>query len=147
MDEQQQNTVSELEQLCTEAGMRMTEQRRIIARVISNARDHPDVEALHRRAVAIDTGISIATVYRTVRLFEEAGILTKHDFGDGRSRYETVSNDHHDHLIDLQSGKVIEFTNEEIEVLQKEVARKLGYKLVDHLLELYCTPLDDNQDG
>ena len=125
----------------------MTEQRRIIARVISEASDHPDVEALHRRAVDIDAGISIATVYRTVRLFEEAGILTRHDFGDGRSRYETVSDDHHDHLIDLQSGKVIEFTNEEIEVLQREVARKLGYKLIDHRLELYCVPLDDNQDS
>jgi len=147
MTDHQSNTESELEKLCTDAGMRMTEQRRIIARVISNASDHPDVEALHRRAVAIDAGISIATVYRTVRLFEEAGILTRHDFGDGRSRYETVSNDHHDHLIDLQSGKVIEFTNEEIEVLQKEVARKLGYKLVDHRLELYCVPMDDGQDS
>ena len=147
MSEQQSNAISDLEKLCTDAGMRMTEQRRIIARVISDAHDHPDVEALHRRAVAIDSGISIATVYRTVRLFEEAGILTRHDFGDGRSRYETVSNDHHDHLIDLQTGKVIEFTNDEIEVLQKEVASKLGYKLVDHRLELYCVPLDENQDS
>ncbi|MGC6472694.1 MAG: Fur family transcriptional regulator [Parvibaculales bacterium] len=147
MSEQQSNAISDLEKLCTDAGMRMTEQRRIIARVISDAHDHPDVEALHRRAVAIDAGISIATVYRTVRLFEEAGILTRHDFGDGRSRYETVSNDHHDHLIDLQTGKVIEFTNDEIEVLQKEVASKLGYKLVDHRLELYCVPLDENQDS
>ncbi|MGC6512182.1 MAG: Fur family transcriptional regulator [Parvibaculales bacterium] len=147
MSDLQSNTESDLEKLCAEAGMRMTEQRRIIARVITDADDHPDVEALHRRAVRIDSGISIATVYRTVRLFEEAGILTRHDFGDGRSRYETVSDDHHDHLIDLQSGKVIEFTNEEIEVLQKEVARKLGYKLVDHRLELYCVPLGDSQDG
>lgn len=147
MNEQTPSAESELEKLCSDAGMRMTEQRRIIARVISEASDHPDVEALHRRAVDIDAGISIATVYRTVRLFEEAGILTRHDFGDGRSRYETVSDDHHDHLIDLQSGKVIEFTNEEIEVLQREVARKLGYKLIDHRLELYCVPLDDNQDS
>ncbi|MGC6475950.1 MAG: Fur family transcriptional regulator [Parvibaculales bacterium] len=135
--------MSEIEKLCEQAGMRMTGQRRIIARVISKADDHPDVDALYQRAVKLDENISIATVYRTVRLFEEAGILTRHDFGDGRSRYETVSDDHHDHLIDLQTGKVIEFTNEEIEVLQKEVARKLGYKLVDHRLELYCMPLDD----
>ncbi len=145
----QENTpnISELEKLCVEAGMRMTEQRRIIARVISEANDHPDVEALYHRAAKLDAGISIATVYRTVRLFEEAGILTRHDFGNGRARYETVSDDHHDHLIDLQSGKVIEFTNEEIEVLQKEVARKLGYKLVDHRLELYCTPLNTDKAG
>ena len=134
--------LSALEQLCEEAGMRMTGQRRVIARVISEATDHPDVEALHRRAVRQDAGISIATVYRTVRLFEEAGILTRHDFGDGRSRYEPISDDHHDHLIDLQSGKVVEFTNEDIEELQRQVARKLGYKLVDHRLELYGVPLD-----
>ncbi len=138
--------MSDIEKLCEQAGMRMTGQRRIIARVISKADDHPDVDALYQRAVKLDENISIATVYRTVRLFEEAGILTRHDFGDGRSRYETVSDDHHDHLIDLQTGKVIEFTNEEIEVLQKEVARKLGYRLVDHRLELYCMPLNDGSD-
>lgn len=138
--------MSDIEKLCEQAGMRMTGQRRIIARVISKADDHPDVDALYQRAVKLDENISIATVYRTVRLFEEAGILTRHDFGDGRSRYETVSDDHHDHLIDLQTGKVIEFTNEEIEVLQKEVARKLGYRLVDHRLELYCMPLNNGSD-
>ncbi len=141
MNNKQADKPDTLEQLCEQAGMRMTSQRRIIARVISEATDHPDVEALHRRAVRQDAGISIATVYRTVRLFEEAGILTRHDFGDGRSRYEPISDDHHDHLIDLQSGKVVEFTNEKIEELQREVARKLGYKLVDHRLELYGVPL------
>lgn len=121
--------------------MRMTGQRRVIARILSASEDHPDVEAVHRRAVREDSAISMATVYRTVRLFEEAGILARHDFGDGRSRYETVADEHHDHLIDLQSGKVIEFTNEMIEQLQHEVAEKLGYELVDHRLELYGVPL------
>ena len=134
-----------LENLCVEKGMRMTEQRRIIARVLSDAEDHPDVEEVYRRASAIDDKISIATVYRTVRLFEDAGILEKHDFRDGRARYEQASDDHHDHLIDLQSGKVIEFRNEEIERLQEIVARELGYRLVDHRLELYGTPLKDNE--
>ena len=119
----------------------MTEQRRIIARVLSAAEDHPDVEEVYRRAAEIDENISIATVYRTVRLFEDAGILEKHDFRDGRARYEQATEDHHDHLIDLQSGEVIEFRNEEIEKLQEFVARELGYKLVDHRLELYGTPL------
>tara|TARA_B100000927_G_C16398475_1_gene442364 strand:- start:327 stop:782 length:456 start_codon:yes stop_codon:yes gene_type:complete len=146
---------SEIEVLCERAGMRMTGQRRVIARILSESDDHPDVEVLHRRAILEDSGISIATVYRTVKLFEEAGILTRHDFGDGRSRYETISEDHHDHLIDLQSGKVIEFSNDAIEELQRQVAEKLGYKLVDHRLELYGVPLehgksagasDDNQD-
>ena len=136
------NTGTDIEHLAVTAGMRMTEQRRVIARVLTLANDHPDVEEVHRRAVLDDAGISIATVYRTVRLFEEAGILTRHDFGDGRARYEPVSDDHHDHLIDIQTGQVIEFTNEAIEELQKEVARKLGYKLVDHRLELYGVPLD-----
>ncbi|CAI8411458.1 MAG: transcriptional repressor [Rhizobiales bacterium TMED143] len=136
------NTGTDIEHLAVTAGMRMTEQRRVIARVLTLANDHPDVEEVHRRAVLEDAGISIATVYRTVRLFEEAGILTRHDFGDGRARYEPVSDDHHDHLIDIQTGQVIEFTNEAIEELQKEVARKLGYKLVDHRLELYGVPLD-----
>jgi len=130
-----------LEQLCVEKGMRMTEQRRVIARVLSDAHDHPDVEEVHRRAVKVDPRISIATVYRTVRMFEEAGILARHDFRDGRSRYEEASDDHHDHLIDLQSGKVIEFHDEAIERLQQEVARRLGYRLVDHRLELYAVPL------
>lgn len=132
---------SKIEILCEKAGMRMTGQRRVIARILSESEDHPDVEALHRRAVREDAGISIATVYRTVKLFEEAGILTRHDFGGGRARYETISEDHHDHLIDLQSGKVIEFTNEEIEELQRQVAEKLGYRLVDHRLELYGLPI------
>ena len=133
---------SDIETLAAKAGMRMTDQRRVIARVLSEAQDHPDVEEVYNRAVAEDEAISIATVYRTVRLFEEAGILTRHDFGDGRARYEPASDDHHDHLIDIQSGQVIEFTNEAIEELQREVARKLGYKLVDHRLELYGVPLE-----
>ncbi len=120
----------------------MTGQRRVIARVISESSDHPDVEMLYQRAVIIDPNISIATVYRTVKLFEEAGVTQRHDFGDGRARYEEATDEHHDHLIDLKSGKVIEFTNHEIEVLQEEIARKLGYKLVDHRLELYAVPLD-----
>jgi Fur family ferric uptake transcriptional regulator len=132
-----------IEKLCVEKGMRMTEQRRVIARVVSASHDHPDVEELHRRAVAIDPHISIATVYRTVRLFEEAGILERHDFRDGRSRYEEVPETHHDHLIDMKTGKVIEFVEPEIERLQQEIARKLGYKLVDHRLELYGVPADD----
>jgi Fur family ferric uptake transcriptional regulator len=119
----------------------MTGQRRIIARVLSESDDHPDVELLHQRAHKLDPKISIATVYRTVRLFEEAGIIEKHDFGDGRARYEEMRDEHHDHLIDLKNGKVIEFSNEEIERLQHAIADKLGYKLVDHRLELYCVPL------
>ena len=133
---------SDIETLAAKAGMRMTDQRRVIARVLSEAQDHPDVEEVYNRAVAEDEAISIATVYRTVRLFEEAGILTRHDFGDGRARYEPAPDDHHDHLIDIQSGKVIEFTNDEIERLQHEVAERLGYSLVDHRLELYAVPLD-----
>lgn len=131
--------------LCLEKGMRMTEQRRVIGQVLSEATDHPDVEEVYRRATAVDSGISIATVYRTVRLFEEAGILERHDFRDGRSRYEPVSDEHHDHLIDLETGKVVEFHNEEIEKLQEEIARKLGYKLVDHRMELYGVPLKDGE--
>ena len=132
-----------IEKLCVEKGMRMTEQRRVIARVVSASQDHPDVEELHRRAAAVDPGISIATVYRTVRLFEDAGILERHDFRDGRSRYEEVPEHHHDHLIDMKTGKVVEFVDEEIERLQHEIAKRLGYKLVDHRLELYGVPLDD----
>lgn len=130
-----------IEKLCIEKGLRMTDQRRVIARILSDAEDHPDAEELHRRAAAEDDRISLATVYRTVRLFEEAGIIERHDFRDGRARYEEASDDHHDHLIDLRSGEVIEFVNEEIERLQEAVARKLGYRLVDHRLELYAVPL------
>jgi Fur family ferric uptake transcriptional regulator len=129
---------SRLEQLCQDKGLRMTEQRRTIARVLSDSDDHPDVELVHRRATAIDPRISIATVYRTVRLFEEASILKRHDFGEGRARYEETSETHHDHLIDVQTGRVIEFQNEEIEALQRKVAEKLGYKLIGHRLELYA---------
>lgn len=134
--------IERIEQLCVEKGLRMTEQRRVIARVLSQAADHPDVEELHRRAAAIDPRISIATVYRTVRLFEEAGILERHDFRDGRSRYEETPNQHHDHLIDIETGRVIEFRDDEIERLQALVAERLGFRLVDHRLELYGVPLD-----
>ena len=129
--------ISRLEQLCIERGMKMTGQRRIIAKVLSDCEDHPDVEELYRRSVKVDPKISIATVYRTVRLFEEAGLLDRLDFGDGRARYEQTSDDHHDHLIDIKSGEIIEFVDEEIEKLQKKVAEKYGYTLVDHKLELY----------
>ena len=132
-----------IERLCLEKNMRMTEQRRVIARVLSQATDHPDVEELHRRAHAVDPHISIATVYRTVRLFEEAGIIDRLDFRDGRSRYEEHSEDHHDHLIDMKTGKVVEFVDEEIEALQIAIAKKLGYKLVDHRLELYGMPIEE----
>ncbi|MFS2316416.1 Fur family transcriptional regulator [Maricaulis sp. D1M11] len=135
-----------IEKLCIEKGLRMTEQRRVIARVLSTSKDHPDAEELHRRAAEEDPRISLATVYRTVRLFEDAGIIERHDFRDGRSRYEEAGDDHHDHLIDLKSGKVIEFVDEEIERLQEAVARKLGYKLVDHRMELYGVPIDSADD-
>ena len=131
----------DIEALCADKGLRITEQRKIIARVLGDSEDHPDVETLHARAAAIDSNISIATVYRTVRLFEEASILERHDFGDGRARYEEAPENHHDHLIDIQSGQVIEFSNEEIEKLQHRVAEHLGYKLVGHRLELYAVPL------
>lgn len=131
-----------IEKLCGEKGLKMTEQRRVIARVLSESDDHPDVELLHKRASEIDSRISIATVYRTVRLLEEAEILTRHDFGDGRARYEEVPDEHHDHLIDIESGDVIEFHNEEIEALQEKVANELGYRLVDHRLELYAVRKD-----
>ena len=134
---------SVLEKKCIEKGLKMTEQRRVIARVLSDADDHPDVEALYKRAVKIDNKISIATVYRAVKLFEDAHIIERHDFGDGRARYEEMPEEHHDHLIDLRSGKVVEFTNAEIEKLQEKIARELGYKLVDHRLELFCVPLDE----
>tara|TARA_R110002072_G_scaffold9326_8_gene45512 strand:- start:1954 stop:2364 length:411 start_codon:yes stop_codon:yes gene_type:complete len=131
-----------LERRCQEIGLKMTDQRRVIARVLSAAKDHPDVEQLYQRATKVDPRISIATVYRTVKLFEESGILERHDFGDGRARYEQASDDHHDHLIDVKSGEVIEFQNEEIERLQREIARTLGYELVDHRLELYAKKIE-----
>ncbi len=131
-----------LEKRCTEKGLRMTGQRRVIARVLEEAQDHPDVEDLYNRASKIDSHISIATVYRTVKLLEETGMLERHEFRDGRARYEIVPEDHHDHLIDLKTGHVIEFANEEIERLQEKIAHDLGYKLVDHRLELYGIPLD-----
>lgn len=131
--------------LCLQKGLRMTDQRRVIARVLGESQDHPDVDELYRRASAIDNRISIATVYRTVRLFEEAGILSRLDFGDGRSRYEEVPTEHHDHLIDTKSGKVIEFHNDELEALQERIARELGFKLVDHRMELYGVPLAEGE--
>lgn len=132
---------STIERRCVEKGVRMTEQRRVIARVLSDAHDHPDVETVYERASAIDRRIGLATVYRTLRLFEEASILERHDFGDGRARYEEAQDEHHDHLIDVQSGKVIEFKNAAIEALQAKVAEELGFRLVDHRLELYGVPL------
>ncbi|WP_265561774.1 Fur family transcriptional regulator [Sphingomicrobium arenosum] len=134
----------DLEAICAEKGLRITEQRRVIAKVLGESEDHPDVEMLHERANKVDPNISIATVYRTVRLFEEAGILERHEFGDGRSRYEAASDAHHDHLIDVETGKVVEFVDEELELLQKRIAEKLGYRLVDHRMELYGVALDRN---
>jgi len=139
--------VTRIEQLCADKGLRMTEQRRVIARVLSEAQDHPDAEELYRRAAAIDPHISIATVYRTVKLFEDAGILERHDFRGGRSRYEEVPDSHHDHLIDLQTGRVIEFRNEDIERLQRLIAEELGFELVDHRLELYGVPRGSKKSG
>jgi Fur family ferric uptake transcriptional regulator len=133
---------SRVERLCQERGLKMTEQRRVIARVLSDSADHPDANAVYRRATHIDPRISMATVYRTVRLFEEAQVLERHDFGDGRARYEEASEQHHDHLIDVTTGTVIEFQNNEIEKLQRRVAAKLGYRLIDHRLELYAVPID-----
>lgn len=132
---------SSLERKCLEKNLRMTDQRRVIAQVLSDAKDHPDVEELHRRSSRIDSRISIATVYRTVKLFEEANIIERHDFGDGKARYEEATEEHHDHLIDLKSGKVLEFVNAEIEKLQEKIAREMGYQLVGHRLELYGVPL------
>ncbi len=132
----------DIEQLCAERGLRITDQRRTIARVLSESEDHPDVEKLYERASTIDPRISIATVYRTVRLFEEAGILDRHDFGDGRARYEAAPEAHHDHLIDVESGRVIEFVDPELEALQRQIAERLGFRLVDHRMELYGVRLD-----
>lgn len=139
--------ISRIEQLCIDKGLKMTDQRRVIARVLSEATDHPDVELLYRRAVEVDARISIATVYRTVKLFEEANILERHDFGDGRARYEEMPEQHHDHLIDVNSGDVVEFRNDEIEKLQHFVANQLGYKLVGHRLELYGTKIEPKAAG
>ena len=132
-----------IEKVCIEKGMRMTDQRRVVARVLSMAHDHPDVEELYRRAHEVDPHISIATVYRTVRLFEESGIIARHDFRDGRSRYEEHPETHHDHLIDMKTGQVVEFIDEEIEALQNAIAKRLGYRLVDHRLELYGVPVEE----
>jgi Fur family ferric uptake transcriptional regulator len=132
---------SRLEQICLEKGLKMTEQRRVISRVLSEATDHPDVEQVYRRAVDIDNKISIATVYRTVRLFEDAGVIERLDFGDGRARFEEAREEHHHHLIDVQSGAVIEFKNEELEALKERIARDLGYHLIGHRLELYGVPI------
>ncbi len=132
-----------IEKICIDKGLRMTDQRRVIARVLSDSHDHPDVEELYRRAVLVDPHISIATVYRTVRLFEEAGIIARHDFRDGRSRYEEAPDHHHDHLINMKTGEVVEFVDEEIERLQYLIAKRLGFKLVDHRLELYGVPLPE----
>ncbi|MDX9859349.1 MAG: Fur family transcriptional regulator [Rhodospirillales bacterium] len=136
---------SRIEQLCIEKGMKMTGQRRVIASVLSDADDHPDVEEVYRRATQADPRISIATVYRTVRLFEEANILERHDFGDGRSRYEEITDSHHDHLIDIQTGRVIEFQNDEIEALKEKIAAEHGFRLVGHRLELYGVPTDSKK--
>jgi Fur family transcriptional regulator, ferric uptake regulator len=134
-----------IEALCAAKGMRMTEQRRVIARVLARSADHPDVEELYRRCAEVDDRISISTVYRTVKLFEDAGIIERHDFREGRARYEQIPDIHHDHLIDLRTGAVVEFQSDEIERLQAEIARRLGYRLVDHRLELYAVPLDDKK--
>jgi Fur family ferric uptake transcriptional regulator len=139
--------VTRIEKLCAEKGLRMTDQRRVIARVLSEAADHPDAEELYRRSATIDPHISIATVYRTVKLFEDAGILERHDFRDGRSRYEEMHDSHHDHLIDVQTGRVVEFRNEEIEKLQRLIAEELGFELVDHRLELYGVPKGAKKPG
>ena len=128
-----------LEELCKKKGVRLTEQRKVIAQVMASSSDHPDVDELHQRINKIDSKISIATVYRTVKLFEEAGVVSKHDFKGGKARYEKSPEEHHEHLIDVNSGEIIEFVNEDIELLQKKVADKLGYTLVDHRLELYGT--------
>ena len=135
---------SRIEQACIDKGLKMTGQRRLIARVLSEATDHPDVEEVYRRAAALDPHISLATAYRTVRLLEDAEILERHDFRDGRARYEEMTETHHDHLIDVDSGEVTEFHDEEIETLQRRIAEKLGYRLIDHRLALYGVRLDDS---
>jgi len=139
------DALKSLEALCAERGMRMTEQRRVVARILEESDDHPDVEELYRRSSKIDAKISISTVYRTVKLFEDAGIIERHDFRDGRSRYETVPEEHHDHLIDLKTGTVVEFHSPEIEALQERIAREHGFRLVGHRLELYGIPLSKDE--
>ena len=129
--------MNNIEEKCKTKGVRLTDQRKVIAKVMSNSNDHPDVDELHKRVNIIDKKISIATVYRTVKLFEESGIVEKHDFKGGKARYEEAPDEHHDHLIDINSGEIIEFVDKDIEILQNKVAEKLGYKLVDHKLELY----------
>lgn len=143
--DKRQTSNRDIEALCAAKGMRMTGQRRTIARVLAESEDHPDVEELYRRCSQVDQQISISTVYRTVKLFEDAGIIERHDFRDGRARYEQSPDTHHDHLINLRTGEVVEFRNEEIERLQTEIVRKLGYRLVDHRLELYAVPIDDEK--
>lgn len=138
------NVGQTLEEICLAKGLKMTGQRRVIVQVLQGSDDHPDVEELHRRAVSVDPGISLSTVYRTVKLFEDAGIIARHDFKDGRARYEQTPDEHHDHLINVRTGEIIEFRSSEIELLQTEMARKLGYRLVDHRLELYAVPLNDS---
>ena len=128
---------SDIENKCIKKGVRLTEQRKLVAKVMSESKDHPDVDELHKRVNKLDSKISIATVYRTVKLFEESGIVAKHDFKGNKARYEETTQEHHDHLIDINTGKITEFVNDDIEKLQKKVAEKLGYKLVDHRLELY----------
>jgi Fur family ferric uptake transcriptional regulator len=141
------NASSSIEKICKDRGMKMTGQRRVIAQVLSVSNDHPNVDAVYDRASSIDSKISIATVYRTVRLFEEAGIIEKHDFGGTTARYEEATDDHHDHLINIRNGDVIEFHNEEIEVLQRKIAKQKGLKLIGHRLELYGVPIDDDEKG
>jgi Fur family ferric uptake transcriptional regulator len=143
--DKRQTSNRDIEALCAAKGMRLTGQRRTIARVLAESEDHPDVEELYRRCSQVDQQISISTVYRTVKLFEDAGIIERHDFRDGRARYEQSPDTHHDHLINLRTGEVVEFRNEEIERLQAEIVRKLGYRLVDHRLELYAVPIDDEK--
>lgn len=133
----------EIENLCVQKGFKVTGQRRVIIKSLIRADDHPDVEQIHKRASDVDNKISIATVYRTMRLLDEMGIVKRHDFGDGRARYEHDNDEHHDHLIDMRSGKIIEFFDEEIEILKEKIANRLGYKLIDHRLELYCIPLEE----
>ena len=132
---------SDIENKCIQKGIRLTDQRRLVAKVMSDSHDHPDVDELHKRVNKLDPKISIATVYRTVKLFEEAGVVAKHDFKGNKARYEQAPHDHHDHLIDINTGEITEFVDEDIEKLQKKVAEKLGYKLVDHRLELYASKI------
>ncbi len=132
------NSFQTIEQKCTQKGLRMTAQRRIIARVIESSKDHPDAEELYKRTNKVEKTISLATIYRTLKLFQDNGILERHEFKDGKSRYERLPKEHHDHLIDLETGKVIEFQNEEIEKLQKRIAQRLGYDIIDHRLEIYA---------